>query len=114
VSGGRGTLLAIRFLSELALLAVLAVVGASLVDPLAPRVVLAIALPAAAIAVWGLFVAPKASRRLDDPTRLVVELVLFGAATAGLAAVGHVVPALVFGVVAIGAALLVRRYSPGS
>jgi hypothetical protein len=32
-----------------------------------------------AIAIWGLFVAPKASRRLPDPQRLAVEIVVFGA-----------------------------------
>ena len=39
---------------------------------------------------------PRASRRLRDPPRLAVELVLFGAAGAALAAAGHVLAAAVF------------------
>jgi hypothetical protein len=46
--------------------------------------------------------------------RLAVEVVLFVAAAAGLAAVGHPVPAVAFAVVAVGAAALVRARSPGA
>ena len=38
------------------------------------------------MAVWGPFVAPKASRRLEDPGRLVVEVVVFGAGALALLA----------------------------
>lgn len=76
----------VRFLLELVLLAALAVAGAS-VSP-----VLAVALPVAAAVVWGRWVAPKATRRLPDPRRLAVELVLFAVAGAALAAAGHPAP----------------------
>jgi hypothetical protein len=61
------------------------------------------------IAVWGAVVAPKASRRLPDPWRLAVELVIFAGATAAFAAVGQVVLAVVFAVLAVATALLTRR-----
>ena len=36
------------------------------------------------MATWGLFVAPKASRRLPDPPRLAVELIVWFAAVLAL------------------------------
>ena len=63
--------------------------------------------PLAAAVVWGLWIAPKASRRLHDPARLVVELVLFGAAGAALAAADHPLAAAVFlAAVAVGEVLM--------
>jgi hypothetical protein len=44
----------------------------------------------------------RARRRLRDPLRLTVELVLFAVAAAALAVTGPVVAALVFAVIAIG------------
>ena len=82
--------LGLRFVLELCLLVALGVWGFS------ENVVLGIAAPLAAAVVWGLWIAPKASRRLRDPARLVVELVLFGAAGAALAAADHALAAAVF------------------
>jgi hypothetical protein len=68
---------------------------------------------AAAIVVilfWGAFVAPKSPRRLRDPLRLACELVIFAAATAAYVAVGRTIVAIVFAVVAVATALLVRRW----
>ena len=88
--------LGVRFLLELLMLAALAWAGAGLVSSRWLSVVLAVALPLAASVIWGMWIAPKASRRLHDPLRLVVELVLFGAASAGLAAIGHPLLAVAF------------------
>lgn len=60
---------------------------------------LAIAFPLVAAVVWGMVIAPKAPRRLTDPAKLLVELVLFSAAVVGLAVVGHPVLAAVLAVV---------------
>jgi len=82
-----GVLAALRFASEIAMLVALGFVGAWLGaawESAALAVVLAVALPVAAATVWGGFVAPRASRGLPDPARLGVEVVLFGAAVAGL------------------------------
>ena len=49
---------------------------------------LGLAAPILIIMLWGAFVAPKASRRLPDPPRLVLELWIFAAASVGLAAAG--------------------------
>ncbi|HVU77528.1 MAG TPA: YrdB family protein [Gaiellaceae bacterium] len=72
---------------------------------------LGIVLGVVVIAVWGAFVAPKASRRLRDPWRLGVELAIFAGAAAAFAAVGQPVLAVVFAVLAVATALLTRRWS---
>jgi hypothetical protein len=89
---------ALRFLLELAGLAAVAYWGVTVGDGLLQQVVGAVALVAG---VWGLFLAPKAVRRLDDPLRLVVELVVFGVAGGALLSVGAVVVGLVFGVLVV-------------
>ena len=82
--------LGLRFVLELCMLVALGIWGFS------ENLVLGIAAPLAAAVVWGLWIAPKASRRLRDPVRFAVELLLFGAAGAALAAAGHAVAAVVF------------------
>jgi hypothetical protein len=111
---GTAVLLAVRFLSELALLGVLIWVGVEAGSGVPMKILLALALPALAATVWGAVIAPKARRRLPDPARLAVEVVLFVAAAAALAAAGHPVPATAFAVVAIATAALIRPLSPGS
>ena len=71
-------------------------------------VLLGIALPLVVVAIWGAFVAPRARRRLRDPARFAVELVIFAAATAALVAVDQVVLAVVYAVVAVATAALAR------
>jgi len=75
---------------------------------------LAVALPLVAVVVWGCWAAPQARWRLPDPARLVVDLVLFTATAAGLAAVGLTVTGLVFFVLTAAIAVLVRRYATDS
>ncbi len=88
-----GLLLALRFGAELGMLVALGWSGWSLAgEPLAVSVVLAAALPLAAAAAWGRWVAPKAAHRLPDPGRLAVEVALFSA-TAFLALAASPAPA---------------------
>jgi len=82
--------LGLRFVLELCMLVALGIWGFS------ENIVLGIAAPLAAAVVWGLWIAPKAKRRLRDPARLAIELLLFGAAAAALAAADHAVSAAVF------------------
>jgi hypothetical protein len=91
--------LGVRFLLELAMLVALGWVGGEIGSSWVVRVTLAIAFPLIAAVLWGMFIAPKAPRRLTDPAKLLVEIVLFSAAAGGLAAVGHPVLAVVLAVV---------------
>ncbi|WP_119353363.1 DUF2568 domain-containing protein [Azohydromonas sediminis] len=81
--------LTLRFLLELAALAALSVWGARTGATPFTAVVLAVAAPLAAALLWGAFVSPKAWIAARWPVRLGVELVVFGAAVAGLAATGR-------------------------
>jgi putative lipase involved disintegration of autophagic bodies len=109
---GHPAFLAFRFLLELVTVAVLAWTGASAGGGTAVRVILAIGLPVVLMVIWGVALAPAARRRLRDPARLAAELVLFLGSAAGLAIVGHVLPAVSYALVAAGAALLARRITP--
>jgi len=99
--------LGLRFLvAELGALAALAWWGFARGGVLA--VLSGILLPLAVAAVWGAFIGPRARRRLPDPPRLVLELLVFAAATAALAAVGHAVLATAYAVIAVATAVVTR------
>jgi hypothetical protein len=70
-------LLVLRFVAELGLLAALAWGGWHLAGSTALSIVAAVLLPAVAALVWWRWVAPRATRRLRDPARAAVEVVLF-------------------------------------
>ena len=74
--------------------------------------VLGVVVAVAVAAVWGVLIAPKASRRLPDPARLVLELAIFALATYAYLAVGRPVVAVVFAVLAAVTAVLSRRLAP--
>lgn len=102
MSAVQGIVLLVRFLSELAALAAFAVWGVDAAGPIG------ILLPTAVAVFWGRWMAPRSSTRLQDPARLVVELVIFGAAAAALVAVDAPGLAAAFAIAAIGCAVLVR------
>ncbi len=81
-----GWMALVRFVSELAMLAALAYLGWRVADGGLLGVLLAVLLPILAAGLWGAFVGPRASRRLRDPARFGLEVLLFGAAVTGLAA----------------------------
>lgn len=81
--------LALRFFLELAALAALAYWGWSV------SWVLAVAAPAAWIALWATFGSPKARVALSTLQRIVFEAVVFGAAAVALFAAGQAVWAVV-------------------
>ena len=85
----------LRFLLELAALAALAYWG---FDQFGGGVqwLVGVGAPVAAAAVWGTFVAPKASRPTVDPVRLLLEAAAFGSGVAALLAAGSTALALVF------------------
>lgn len=101
-------MLTVRFLSELALLAGLAWLGWSEGRGGWLGVVLAVVEVAVIALVWGQLIAPRAKQRLSDPTRLILEIMLFGGTATALFVQGLHVVALVGGVVALAAAFVAR------
>ena len=101
----RAANLAVKFLLELAAFASLAVwgwhAGIDLVGNALAAVVLAVLVPAAAIAVWGLWCAPRAARRLPATWRVPLELGILLLSAAALGAAGHPTAAVVFAVVVV-------------
>jgi hypothetical protein len=84
--------LALRFVLELCMLAALAYWGYRTGGGPLGRVALAVGAPLLAAVAWGMFVAPRARFKVSEPVRLGVELAVFAAGVAGLAAAGR--PAL--------------------
>ena len=78
--------LVFRFILELVVLAALAVWGFGASTELVVQLALGLGAPAIVIVVWAMFVSPKATRRLEDPARLVLEVVVFGAGVVALIA----------------------------
>jgi hypothetical protein len=106
--------LVVRFVVELAGLAGLAVWGAGATSNSVGQVALAIAAPLVAAGIWGVWSAPKATRRLPGTGLLGLELALLAAAVAALAAAGHPLAAGILGVVAVvNGAILRRAYAAG-
>jgi hypothetical protein len=95
-----------KFLLELATVASFAYWGGT-VGSGAVSVVVAIAAPLAACALWARFAAPRASHRLPVHVRVPFELGVFALAALALVVAGATAAAIVFAVVAlINAALL--------
>jgi uncharacterized protein DUF2568 len=95
--------LALKFALELAAFAAFAYWGATV------SIVLAIAAPALAIVLWGLFAAPRSERRLPLPARIAFESGVFILAVVALLAAGAFVAAIVLAaLVALSTALLTR------
>lgn len=101
--------LAVKFLLELAAFAAFCYWGARTGTGVA-AVVLAIVTPAAAVAVWSVFAAPRAKRRLPLTARAPLELGVFALGAVALAAAGAAVLAIIFAVVAILNAVLLTTF----
>jgi hypothetical protein len=100
--------LALRFL-----VAELGAVGAFLwwgVEERGAAIVVGLVAAAAVVALWAAFVAPRAPRRLSDPARLVLELVIFAAATAAFAGAGGWLVAAVYAAIAVATAAAARAW----
>jgi hypothetical protein len=103
--------LALAFLLELCMLAALGYWGFTLDQGLAVRVGVGLGAPVLVALVWGIWMAPRASKRLHEPLHLIVELIIFGLVVAALYAAGQPQLALVFGL--IYAINVVLRYAWG-
>jgi Protein of unknown function (DUF2568) len=100
-----GANLLLRFLLELSAIAIAAYWGWNTASG-AWRWVLAVAAASAIVAVWWLFVAPKAAIALRRPFRFAIELGVWTAAAAGLWATGHEGLAVAFFLVAVASGTL--------
>jgi hypothetical protein len=97
----RGANLAVRFLVlELGALAATGYWGYETQSGFL-RVLFAIGAPALVVTAWALFISPKRKYDLPKPTRLAIELVVLGAASAALWDVGHPGLAIAFAAVAV-------------
>jgi hypothetical protein len=97
--------LALKFALELAAIGAFAYWGAS-IGGTAISVLLAIAAPALAIALWGVFAAPRSERRLHLKARVPFELSVFCLATLAWIAAGAPVAAAVFAIAVVVNAVL--------
>jgi len=103
--------LVIRFLLELCLFAALAYWGTQTGDGVV-SVLLSIGAPVLAAVVWGSFVSVKAPMRLKGFWWFAIQALLFGAAVAALASLGHPVLAALFALaVGVNLAVLYAFYS---
>ncbi|MEE1816094.1 YrdB family protein [Streptomyces sp. SP18ES09] len=91
----------LAFLLELAALAALAWWGWEATENTAPRLLLAVAAPALAAVVWGLFAAPKARFRVPLAAVLLVKALVFGTAALAPAGLGRPAWALTFAAVTL-------------
>jgi hypothetical protein len=91
--------LVLRFVLELCLLAVFGFWGFSAGQSTAMKIGLAIGALLTCAIIWGIFLAPASSRRLHEPWRLILELILFGLAILALYRMGQYEWAGVFGLV---------------
>ncbi|GIK40391.1 MAG: hypothetical protein BroJett011_42240 [Chloroflexota bacterium] len=91
--------LALRFLLELCILVTLGYWGFKTGLGWAVKIGLGIGGPLLVAVVWGIFLAPNSSMRLQEPFLLILELVIFGLAIAALFATGHRSLAWAFGLI---------------
>lgn len=98
--------LGVRFLLELAALAIFAYWGATLRAALAVRVIVAVLIPVAIAVIWGVFISPKARIPTGRLGRAGLGLVVFLGAAAALYGRDHGVPAAGFGAVAVVSSVL--------
>ena len=70
------------------------------------KIALGVGAPLVAALVWGAFVSPQAPVQLPGLVVLVLQVLVFGSAAAGLVATGHQTLALAFGAIAVVNAIL--------
>jgi Protein of unknown function (DUF2568) len=92
---------ALAFLLELVAFGVLCWWGFSTGHGLPPHLALGLATPAAAMTLWGLFAAPKATFPVALPFVLLVKAVVFGSAALACDALGHPIAALTLALTAL-------------
>jgi hypothetical protein len=97
----KGINLTLSFLLELVALAIFGVWGFTIGDSTLVKILLGVGAPVLMIVVWGMFMAPRSARRLQDPWHLIFEIVIYGLAGLALLSLARTDLALVWGVVVI-------------
>ncbi len=93
------TNLLLRFLLELCILAAVGFWGVKAGSQTAIKIGLGVGTPLLFALVWGIFMAPASSSRLQEPWLLIAELIIFGLAIVALYQAGQPTLAGVFGLV---------------
>ncbi|MEZ4671640.1 MAG: YrdB family protein [Anaerolineae bacterium] len=93
--------LALAFLLELGMLAAYAYWGFNASSETVIRIVVGIGLPVLAATIWGIFLAPRSSRRLTRNPRVAAELAMYALAALALAAAAQPTLAVTFAVVVV-------------
>jgi uncharacterized protein DUF2568 len=105
----RSANLAIKFALELAALVAFAYWGTTLPGA-AVSTIITISAPFAMIVLWGLFAAPRSSRRLPRGTRIPFELTVFALAAGALLAAGEGALAAIFATTAVVSTILLTAF----
>ena len=92
----KGANLALRFLLELCALGALGYWGFKSGNGTITKIALGVGAPLVAVVIWGTFVSPQAPMQLPGPLSLILQVLVFGSAAAGLMATGHRTLAMVF------------------
>jgi hypothetical protein len=91
---------AVRFLVELAVLVAVGYWGFHDHSRWAAKLVLGVGGPVLIATAWGIWMAPQSNRRAPEGMRALLEVLIFGLATAALVASTGAVLAVIFAVVA--------------
>ena len=106
----KGVNLALRFLLEVCALIGLGYWGFATGSGAIAKVALGIGVPVVVAIVWGVFVAPRAPVDLPGVLVLILQVLVFGSAAAGIAATGHRTLAPAFAVVVVINAVLMYAW----
>ena len=93
--------LTLAFLLELCMLAALGYWGFSSGSGWITRIGLGLGAPVLCAVVWGTFLSPRAAVHVPEPIHVLLEVVVFGAAVAALAAAGLLGLAWAFGIITV-------------
>ena len=107
----KNTNLGLAFLLELVMLAAYGYWGFQVGDNTLVHILLGIGVPVVVIILWSLFEAPRALRPLPQPWHSILKVVLFGGSVLALVAAGRLDLAIIFAVVLIINAALLRVFS---
>lgn len=97
----KGLNLTLSFLLELVALVIFGAWGFTIGESTLIKILLGIGTPLLMIVFWGVYMAPKSARRLQDPWHLLFEIVIFGATGLALLSIERTDLAIVWGIVVV-------------